>query len=330
MGLRRRTLLFGMLGTAVGGGLAGCGGPTGPVLDRLPALAGPGRPGYVVAACLGTDPGSGNALPWRVLNPATGAYTDIPGTVTALSPDLRYALAYHFGDGARIHDTATGAVVHDFGSDRSVPLGWSPDGRHIVLAEAAFHDVHSMEDNYHTLDVVRLLDVTTGTGRVVEGWTPVRDGLFHPWPWTTGGRLVVGDRLVGMNGGWRPLPRRLDQALPVLGTDRFTEPAHVGEDEPGWPRGYATVGVVTDVATGLVETDDRRIDARVVRPTGDGPTGRHLAWRDRDGLLVILPRELIRYDLRDRSERVVARFPVPTYDVRIAPAATATALVPTF
>jgi hypothetical protein len=155
--ISRRNLLVG-LGLAVAGGTyALLRGTSGPILDALPVGADPD--GYLVAAY------QTNSVSWRVFDPRTGNYVARDGSYAACSPDLRYILAWEAGQlsrSTRVVDTGTGAVVHDFGRAWNRPLGWSRDGRRIVIGSAVFHDVNGKEDNYFTVDRVCVFDVTTG------------------------------------------------------------------------------------------------------------------------------------------------------------------------
>jgi hypothetical protein len=332
MGLSRRALIVGAT-AAAGGLLAACRGASGPVLPVLPVPAGSGsRPGYVLAAYHAGDPFTGDGSPlWRVLDPVTGGYTAIPGQVAACSPDLRLVLTYGLGSWTRVHDTGTGRAVHDFGVGRLVPLGWSPDGRHIVLAEAVFHDVHSFEDNYETLDRVRVYDVTDGTSREVAGWSPLPTGFVYERHWTGDGRLAVADRLIHMDGTWQQLAISVERLVPLLGTDRYAEMRGDGEGDQALPRPFAEVGRVTDIVRGTATRDPRRIDNLRLRMSELGTTeGRFHSWRDEHRVLIVLPREMFLFDLRDRSEHVVARFPGPTYEIRLGAAAAASPAVPAF
>ena len=196
MALSRRNLLVaGGLGlVAAGGTYAALHASSGPILGALPVGANPD--GYLVAAY------QTNAISWRVLDPRTGRYVARNGSYAAPSPDLRYILAWEASEltrSTRVLDTGTGAVVHDFGRTWNLPLGWSPDGRHIVLGSAVFHNLNK-EDNYFTVDHVRVFDVATGGSNGVTHWvTPRSLPDVAPW-WTTDGRLVYAGRLIAMDG----------------------------------------------------------------------------------------------------------------------------------
>jgi hypothetical protein len=182
---RRRLLVGGAGGLAAATGICALlRKPSGPVINPLPVGADPD--GYLVAAY------QANSVSWRVLDPRTGNYVARDGSYAASSPDLRYTLAYEAAQlsrSTRVLDTGSGAVVHEFGHAWNLPLGWSRDGRHIVVGSANFHDVNSKEDNYFTVDRVGIFDVATGAGHTVAHWESMPTLGLTPW-WTTDGRLV--------------------------------------------------------------------------------------------------------------------------------------------
>ena len=294
---RRHLVVGGVLCLATGGGYAALRPRVGPILQTIPVGADPD--GYVVAAY------ATNPVSWRVLDPRTGAYLARGGTFAAASPDLHYMLAYDDlrSGSSRILHTGTGAVVHDFGHAWRLPLGWSRDGRHVVLGGVAFHDVHSKEDNYFTLDRVRIQDVATGASRDVARWSssPLWTDRA-PW-WTTDGRLVCGDRLIAMDGSCTVSPDPEGDSLPVLGTDRVVSVTY-----DGTARAYRTGQHSADLVTGTSgEGVPRDIDAKWAGIDDSGLDW--LAWLDSDRVICLRDHDLAAVDVRGPGRQVFMTFP---------------------
>jgi hypothetical protein len=288
--------------------------PSGPVLHPLPVGTDPaGRDGYVVAAYQ-TDSES-----WRVLDPRTGRYVARDGSYAACSPDLRYTLVYEAAQlsrSTRVLDTGSGAAVYDFGRAWNLPLGWSRDGRHIVVGDAGFHDVHSKEDNYFTLDRVRIFDVARGESRAMTPWKSAPTPGSAPW-WTTDGRLAYADRLIAMDGSCT-VSHGADTGIPVLGTDRVVSVSYDGDGRTGT---FLTGQRSTDVVAAKTwESQPRQLDAEWVGIDDSGLTW--LAWLDDDRIIGLRDHDLSAYDVRTRTRQVLMRFPDDLVtDVLIAPAA---------
>ena len=310
MVIPRRTLL---LGGAFG--LAAASGTgvllrerSGPILD--PPAGGTAPDGYLVAAYK-PDP-----LSWRVLDPRTGGYLARDGDFAAPSPDLRYILGYEGQQrsrSTRILDTGTGAVVHDFGREWNLPLGWSRDGRHVVLGGASRHDAGGREDDYDTLDQVRVVDIARGRSRAVADWRPVRLSTDLPPWWTTDGRLVYGDRLIAMDGTVALSPVAVAGALPVLGTDRVVSVGYAGGS-------YVTGEQAADLVAGTASTAvPGEIDAKWAGIDQSGL--RWLAWLDDDRLIGLRDHDLAAVDPHSMTRRVFMTFPDDIVtDALIAPA----------
>ena len=284
--------------------------PLGPILHPLPVGADPD--GYLVAAYQ-TNPTS-----WRVLDPRSGNYVARDGTFAASSPDLRYILAYEAelrSGSSRVLDTATGAVVHDFGRAWNLPLGWSRDGGHVVVGSAAFHDVNSKEDDYFTVDRVRIFDVATGRSHVVGRWKSTLLWMdLSPW-WTTDGRLVYGDRLIAMDGSYTAFHNADGGLAPVLGTDRVISVTYDGST-----RSYLTGQHIADlIAETSWETAPQEIDANWAGI--DDSKVWWLAWLDNDRIICLHDHDLAAYDVRNRTRQVLMTFPDDLVgSVLIAPA----------
>jgi hypothetical protein len=296
---RRRLLVGGAVGLAAATGMyALLRDPSGPVINPLPVGAVPD--GYLVAAY------QTNSVSWRVLDPRTGSYVARDGSYAASSPDLRYALAYEaaqLSQPTRVLDTGSGAVVHDFGHAWNLPLGWSRDGRHIVVGSANFHDVNSKEDNYFTLDRVRIFDVATGAGHTVPQWESMPTLGLTPW-WTTDGRLMYGDRMIAMDGS-HTVTHDADIGYPVLGTDRVVSVSYHGDGRTDF---FLTGQHIADVVAGKTwEGPPQRIDAKWVGIDDSGL--RWLAWLDNDRILGLRDHDLAAYDVRNRTRQVFMRFP---------------------
>jgi hypothetical protein len=310
MATPRRTLLL--------GGALGLAAATGtgvllrersrPILD--PPAGGTAPDGYLVAAY------QPEPLSWRVLDPRTGRYVARDGDFAAPSPDLRYILGYEGQQrsrSTRILDTGTGAVVHDFGREWNLPLGWSRDGRRVVLGGASHHYADGREDDYDTLDEVRVVDLPTGRSRVVAGWRPVRLGSDVPPWWTTDGRLVYGDRLIAMDGTVALSPVAVAGGVPVLGTDRVVS---VGYTDGSYVTGEHAADLVAGTASGSVPGE---IDAKWAGIDDSGL--RWLAWLDADRLIGLRDHDLAVVDLRSMTRRVFMTFPDDVVtDALIAPA----------
>lgn len=310
MTIPRRTLLLGGalgLAAATGTGILLRDRPR-PILD--PPIGSTGPDGYLVAAY------RPNPLSWRVLDPRTGRYVARDGDFAAPSPDLRYVLTYEaqqLSRSTRILDTGSGAVVHDFGREWNLPLGWSRDGRHVVLGGASHHYAGSREDDYHTLDEVRVVDVATGRSRAVGGWRPVRLGTDLPPWWTTDGRLVHSDRLIAMDGRVTQSPGAVAGGVPVLGTDRVVS---VGYADGSYVTGEHAADVVAGTATVAVPG---AIDAKWAGIDDSGL--RWLAWLDDNRVIGLRNYDLIAVDLRSMTRQVLMRFPGDVVtDALIAPA----------
>ena len=295
--ISRRHLLFGGVLCLAGGGYAALRPRVRPILTALPKGADPH--GYVVAA-YATSPVS-----WRVLDPRTGNYVARDGTFAACAPDLHYLLAYDDlrSGSSRILHTGTGAVLHDFGHAWRLPLGWSRDGRHVVLGGIAFHDVHSKEDNYFTLDRVCIQDLATGAGRDVARWTSSPLWTDHaPW-WTTDRRLVYGDRLIAMDGSYAVCPNADAGSVPVLGTDRVISVTYDGA-----ARAYRTGQRSADVVAGTsAEGVPRDIDANWAGIDDSGLDW--LAWLDSDRVICLRDHDLAAVDVRRPARQVFMTFP---------------------
>lgn len=315
MTLSRRTLLA---GGAVGlAAAAGTGalllGRSGPILDPPPT--GTGGSGYLVAAY---QPGP---LSWRVLDPRTGRYVPRDGSYTAPSPDLRYVLAYdaqQLSMSSRILDTANGAVVHDFGRAWNLPLGWSPDGRHVVLGGTTHHRVGGREDDYFTVDRLRVVAVATGRSRTVAPWKPVHMADARPW-WTADGRLVYADRLIAMDGRVAVSRVAVGAGIPVLGTNRAITVAYGN-------RAYLTGPLTVDPVAGTTATTaPGEITAELAGIDYSGL--RWLAWLDDDRIIGLRDHDIAAYDVHRGTRQVFATFPDDVVlDALIAPA---TGLLPT-
>jgi hypothetical protein len=308
---RRRLLVSGALGLAAASGTyALLRNPSGPILNPLPVVADPD--GYLVAAYQ-TDPVS-----WRVLDPRTGNYVARDGSFAASSPDLRYTLAYEAAQlsrSSRVLDTATGAVVHDFGHAWNLPLGWSRDGRTIVVGSAVFHNVRSREDNYFTVDRVRIFDVATGRGDTLAHWESMQTWTdLSPW-WTTDGRLVYGDRLIAMDGSLTVSHCAGSGSRPVLGTDRVISVVYDGST-----RSFLTGQHTADLVAGITwEAAPQEIDAKWVGIDDSGLWW--LAWLDNERIIALRDHDLAAYDVRNRTRQVFMTFPDDLVgDVLIAPA----------
>ncbi len=310
MAIPRRTLLLGGafgLAAAAGTGAVLRYRPR-PILD--PPVAGTAPDGYVVAAY---QPGPTS---WRVLDPRTVRYVARDGDFAAPSPDLRYILTYdaqRLSRPTRILDTGTGAVVHDFGGEWNLPLGWSRDGRHVVLGGASHHYVDGREDDYETLDEVRVVDVATGRSRAVGGWRPVRLSTELPAWWTSDGRLVRGDRLIAMDGTVAHSPVAVAGGVPVLGTDRVVS---VGYADGSYVTGEHAADLVAGTAT-VAELGE--IGAKWAGIDHSGL--RWLAWLDGDRLIGLRDHDLAAVDLRTMTRQVFMTFPDDVVtDALIAPA----------
>jgi hypothetical protein len=305
---RRQLLIGGALCLAAGGGAyAALRHQVGPILTALPVGADPD--GYVVVAY------ATNPVSWGVLDPRTGKYVARDGTFAASSPDLHYVLAHDDlrSGSSRILDTGTGAVVHDFGHAWQIPLGWSCDGRHIVLGGVAFHDVQSREDNYFTLDRVGIHDVATGGSRDVARWTSIPLWMdAAPW-WTTDGRLVYGDRLIAMGGSYTVSPNADGGSIPMLGTDRVVS---VNYDGSAWLTGERTADLVAGTTLEAVPSE---IDAKWAGIDYSGL--QWLAWLDRDRVICLRDHDLAAVDVRRQARQVFMTFPdLLVTNVLIAPA----------
>jgi hypothetical protein len=311
MVIPRRTLLLGGalgLAAATGTGVL-LRERSGPILD--PPAGGTAPDGYLVAAYK-PDP-----LSWRVFDPRTGRYVARAGDFAAPSPDLRYILTTHEAQqrsrSTRILDTGTGAVVHDFGRQGNLPLGWSRDGRHVVLGGTSRHHVDGREDDYDTLDEVRVVDVASGHSRAVAGWRPVRLSTDLPPWWTTDGRLVCGDRLIAMDGTVALSPVAVDGGLPVLGTDRVVSVGYTGGS---YLTGEHAADLVAGTATAAVPGE---IDAKWAGIDYSGL--RWLAWLDDDRLVGLRDHDLVAVDPRSMTRQVFMTFPDDVVtDALIAPA----------
>jgi hypothetical protein len=315
---RRRLLVSGALGLAAASGMyALLRNPSGPILNPLPVGADPD--GYLVAAY------QTNPVSWRVLDPRTGNYVARDGSFAASSPDLQYTLAYEAAQlsrSSRVLDTATGAVVHDFGHAWNLPLGWSRDGRSIVVGSADFHDVGGREDSYFTLDRVRIFDVATGRGDTVAQWESMQTWTdLSPW-WTTDARLVYGDRLIAMDSSLTVSHYAASGSRPVLGTDRVISVIYDGStSSPLHPRGsYLTGQHTADLVAGVTwETAPQEIDAKWMGIDDSGLWW--LAWLDNERIIGLHDHDLAAYDVRNRTRQVFMTFPDDLVgNVLIAPA----------
>jgi hypothetical protein len=314
---RRQLLVGGGLGLAVAGGIyAVLRDPSGPVLNPLPVGRHPD--GYLVAAY------QPNPRSWRVFDPRSGNYVARNGSFVACSPDLHYTLTYDPNYDAldlplssKILDTATGAVEHSFGRAWNMPLGWSRDGRHIVVGSTVFHDVNSKEDNYITLDRVRIFDAATGGSRAVAHWKSVR--LSRDWSawWTTDGRLVHGDRLIAMDGSLTVAHNADIGSPPVLGTDRVISITYDGDGRTG---SFVTGQHTADLIAGTAwQAAPRQIDAKWVGIDDSGL--QWLAWLDNDRIIGLRDHDLAAYNVRDHTRQVFMTFPDDVVEgVLIAPA----------
>ena len=308
----RRWLLIGGAVCLVGGGtaFAALRHRGAPIVATLPVGTNPD--GYVVAAY------ATNTVSWRVLDPRTGNYVARDGAFAAGSPDLHYVLAHDdlMSGASRILDTGTGAVVHGFGHAWQLPLGWSRDGRHIVLGGVAFHDVHSKEDNYFTLDRVRVQDVATGGSRDVLQWKSIPLWTdVAPW-WTTDGRLVYGDRLIAMDGSYTVSPNADGGSVPVLGTNRVVTVTYDGA-----AHAYLTGQRTADLVAGTTsQAVPQQIDAKWAGIDNFGLGW--LAWLDNDRVICLRDHDLAAVDIRRQTRQVFMTFPDDLVtNVLIVPAA---------
>jgi hypothetical protein len=266
-----------------------------------------------------------NSVSWRVLDPRTGNYVGRNGSFGASSPDLHYILAYEAAQlsrSSRILDTATGAVVHDFGHAWNLPLGWSRDGRNIVIGSAVFHDVGSREDDYFTVDRVSIVDLATGRGEKVAHWAPMRPWTdVSPW-WTTDDRLVYGDRMIAMDGSVTVPRYDAGDSRPALGTDRVISVVYNGSAGTALhPRGsYVTGRHTVDLVAGSTREDvPHEIDARWVGIDDSGLWW--LAWLDDERIIGLRDHDLAAYNVRNQTRQVLMTFPDDlVMDALIAPA----------
>lgn len=294
-----RSLFIGVtvgLIAATGGAYALRPGPPRPILAALPVGAAPD--GYVVAAYQPAPTG------WRVLDPRTGTYVARDGSFAAPSPDLRYILTYEAGSlsrSTRVLETGTGAVVRDLGRDWNLPLGWSRDGRHIVVAGAVFHRTGSREDDYFTVDRVRVFDVVTGRSANVAGWASTRTFPdVSPW-WTVDGRLVYGDRLIAMDGSVTVSRYAAVDSRPVLGTDQVRSVVYGA--------GYFVLGEHSgDIVTGTTrDAAARELDGRWLGLDAYG--FEWIAWLDDDRVVGLRDHDIAVYDIQRQTRQVLMAFP---------------------
>jgi hypothetical protein len=235
--------------------LVRCDAPSaGPVLAALPVLPPDGQ-GYVVSAY-----SNGNG--WHVLDPTSGRYKPTVFQVNAVSPDLRYALVADHVDRAGVLDTTSGKAIRWFGSTFTVPLGWSPDGRWIALANAIRHNCRTECD---FTDEVRFVDVTTGRQRDVSTDRQLLNDFGPPRQWTADGRILVGTFLVGRGGTVEPVPIDVASGAPVIGTDKTIVVQSDTRDSNEFPHGGVTV-VQVDLSTGNRAAGDR-LDRRRIDTT---------------------------------------------------------------
>jgi hypothetical protein len=243
-------------------------------------------PGKIAVAAYGSLVGGKQR--WKLCNPRTGKYGDVPGSVVAVSPDGRYAVLRsdpELKDGFSVPPVYT---VWDSGSQEAVrdlhfPIDtgrpfWSPDGRWLAFPHARHQN---LEDG--VTSGVSFLDVVTGrTSKVELGSLPYEAEAPRGWAHDSSAVIfdTAGDRdaafvgvkptgeLRGIRGGFPPMDGTVGEGTAIGG----------GPAAILWASGNPPHVYSADVETGKIRDSYDAKPRTVIAVNSQWVTARTVVW----------------------------------------------------